>query len=209
MDRTPLRSDAEIAIKKNDFERAKKILLPLAEAEDAEAQFLLGYLYFTNATISYSESLFWLQKAANQGHAKACYFLSLEIDELELPSLEERINFLIKSATLGDVSAQRDLGCAYATGKIGIDKNEAIGRKWYQKAAKQGDPDAQYNLGIMLLRGEGGDKKIDDGIKWLKSSAKNEQKENKYAAELLYTIYSMGLYGVTVNKTEADKWRKP
>ncbi len=47
-----------------------------------------------------------------------------------------------------------DLGWSYDNG-IGVEKNnsEAIG--WYQKAAQQGNPQAQLNLGLKYENGVG------------------------------------------------------
>ena len=58
-----------------------------------------------------------------------------------------------KQAEAGDASAQTRLGWIYASG-IGVlvDADKAV--EWYQKAAAQGYPKAQYELGIMYGSGE-------------------------------------------------------
>lgn len=58
-----------------------------------------------------------------------------------------------KLAEAGDASAQTRLGWMYANG-IGVlvDADKAV--EWYQKAAIQGYPRAQYELGIMYGSGE-------------------------------------------------------
>ena len=38
----------------------------------------------------------------------------------------------------------------------GVPQNYAEARKWYKKAAEQGNADAQYNLGRMYSGGKGG-----------------------------------------------------
>jgi TPR repeat protein len=51
-------------------------------------------------------------------------------------------------AEKGNIRAQKDLGIAYASGRFGIaqDLDEAL--KWEIKAALQGDPEAQYDVGL-------------------------------------------------------------
>ncbi len=52
---------------------------------------------------------------------------------------------------------------------ITIDQKQAV--HWYSKAAKQGDADAQYNLGIMYARGEGVALDNKRALFWFKKSA--------------------------------------
>ena len=49
----------------------------------------------------------------------------------------------------------------------GVKVNDAKAIFWYTKAAKQGQPRAQYNLGVMYLIGTGIDKSIEDAKYWL------------------------------------------
>lgn len=208
MNKTKLFKIAEKAIKNNEFTKVLELLTPIAELGDNEAQFLLGYLYFTNAEVPYLDSVSWLRKAAKQGNAKACYYLSVKVKDPYCPSLEERIKYLEKSAVLGYANAQRDIGCAYATGQKGFKKNQIKAREWYRKAAEQGEPNAQYNLGLMLLNGEGGAKNIHEGIKWLELSAENSQIKVMEAVKLLSEIYNLGLYEIPKNKNESEYWKK-
>ena len=60
---------------------------------------------------------------------------------------------LMKKAEAGDASAIRNLAHCYSCGKHGvpIDDKEAV--RWYTKAADQGDPYAQFNLGWYYAMG--------------------------------------------------------
>jgi TPR repeat protein len=149
---------AKDAIEREDYDSATQILRPLADANDAEAQFLIGYLYFTSADVSKDDSRAWLQRAGAHGHPEALYYLACLGDGLDFgpPEDEARRVLLVRAAELGSAQAQRDLGCFYATGDDGFPKDEALGRLWYGRAAAQGHADAQYNYGCMLLYGEGG-----------------------------------------------------
>ena len=55
---------------------------------------------------------------------------------------------LISSAEKGDVNAQGRLATMYLHGR-GVEQNYEESAKWYQKAADQGHPVAQNNLGNM------------------------------------------------------------
>ena len=85
------------------------------------------------------------------------------------PQDAEHAAWLRRAAELGSVDAQRDLGCAYATGGHGdIPADLVLARFWYGRAAKAGHADAQYNFGSMLLEGEGGPLEPDEGMKWIR-----------------------------------------
>jgi TPR repeat protein len=55
----------------------------------------------------------------------------------------------------GDAEAQSALGFLYLIG-LRVEQNDHRAAKWFQAAADQGMPDAQYYLGAMYLRGRGG-----------------------------------------------------
>lgn len=77
---------------------------------------------------------------------------------------------LLARAAKGVLLAQLDLAVGYATGD-GLKKDLSQSRYWYQKAAEQGESDAAFNLGAMILLGEGGTKSERTAIKWLKHAA--------------------------------------
>lgn len=51
--------------------------------------------------------------------------------------------------------AQYNLGTAYYSGRIGVNKSVRKARHWWELAARCGHPIAQYNLGLMYLNGMG------------------------------------------------------
>lgn len=53
-----------------------------------------------------------------------------------------------KCAEEGNIRAQKDLAVAYASGRFGIAQNLDEALKWEVKAALQGDPEAQYDVGL-------------------------------------------------------------
>ena len=69
-------------------------------------------------------------------------------------------------ATKGDAEAQFDLGQAYRLGR-GVGTNLATAQAWFERAAEQGQVDAQTTLGLMLF--QNGDQP--NGLKWLRKAA--------------------------------------
>jgi hypothetical protein len=168
-------AQAKDAIEREDYDFASQLLRPLADAGDSEAQFLLGYLFFTSAEVPKDNSRQWLQRAAAQNHAEAIYHLACLGEQFDFgrPEDEARRAMLVQAAELGSTRAQRDLGCFYATGEDGFPKNEALGPLWYGRAAAQGHADAQYNYGSMLLYGEGGPADPETGKDQIRQAASN------------------------------------
>jgi TPR repeat protein len=168
--------EARQAIEDEEYDRASLLLRPLADAGSAEAQYLIGYLYFTSADVDAHESRQWLERAAAQQYPEAIFHLACwRTDGLFAPPNDEtHRTLLIRAAELGSIQAQRDLGCCFATGDDGWPLDPALGRLWYGRAAASGHADAQYNYGLMLLYGEGGP--VDpSGNEWIhRAAAQND-----------------------------------
>jgi uncharacterized protein len=201
---------AKAAIEAGNCEVAIPLLLPLAESNNMEAQFLLGYMYvFADYEYPFTDSVAhdWLVKAKEQGHADACYYLAWFPNAQGFSSIddEEDMNLLIEAGERGSVKAQRDLGAYFATGDWIGEKNEATAVKWYTAAAKQGHSESQYDLGLMLLEGEGTDQNTPKGMEWL---IKAGEQGNDSACELLVDIYEKGMFDVASNHEKAKYWQE-
>ena len=61
-------------------------------------------------------------------------------------------NNIGKSASMGNIRAQNDLGQMYYDG-TGTNRDFKNAYFWFEKAANQGDPAALYNLGVMYKKG--------------------------------------------------------
>jgi TPR repeat protein len=166
---------AKAAIEREDYDTAMAILRPLADSGEAEAEFLMGYLYFTSATVTKSDSIAWLGRAAAKNRPEAFYYLACLGDKIDFGPPEDEVHrgCLIRAAELGFAKAQRDLGCNYTTGEGGFSKDEALGRLWYGRAAEQGHADAEFNYGIMVIHGEGGPADPQAGMEWVRLAAKH------------------------------------
>lgn len=82
-----------------------------------------------------------------------------------------------------------NLGAVYATR---TPPDYARARQWYAKAAAAGDPRAAYELGVMLLEGEGGERDVRAGIQLLRTAAEADDID---ALKVLHEGYSTGLWG--------------
>ena len=78
----------------------------------------------------------------------------------------------------------------------------ATALKTLRPLAAQGQPDAQYNLGVMYREGHGVPQDYGEALKWLRLAAVQGHVE---AQANLGVMYAMGL-GVPQDYTEAVKW---
>jgi TPR repeat protein len=120
--------DAAAAYQRGDYESAFRLLQPLAEQGDADAQFVLGVMYDNGEGVpqDYVEAAKWYRRAAEQGYAAAQFSLGTM--------------YLYPN----------DYGVLY-----GVLQDYAEAARWYRLAAEQGYDSAQTQLGFMYDRGRG------------------------------------------------------
>jgi TPR repeat protein len=108
---------------------------------NAQAQFNVGVNYFTGTGVeqSFMKARDCWTKAAKQGHKDAINNLQL-MDEKE-----DEVKNLKLLAEQGDAEAQCIVGSCYGDG-VGVERSFAEARKWWTKAAKQGQEEAIENL---------------------------------------------------------------
>ena len=116
--------DAKTTIQNEDFEKAFELLGPLAEENNAEAQFLLGSLYINGQGVEKDDTkgLSWIMKAARQGY-----------DQARLRAF----SIYLELAGQGDASAMYNLGYMCLHGWGGKQDTDA-GIGWLKSAAKKG-----------------------------------------------------------------------
>jgi TPR repeat protein len=71
--------DADVAIKRHDYATALRLIRPLADQGDANAQYILGVFYNNGLGVpqDYVRSYMWLNLAATQGRESAATFRDL------------------------------------------------------------------------------------------------------------------------------------
>jgi TPR repeat protein len=94
------------------------------------------------------------------------------------------------------------MGLCHSDGTL--DKNESAAVSYFEAAARQGHAEAQCQLGIKYMNGEGVVKDEAKGAAWLRKSA---EQGSSNAQALLSICYQMGK-GVEQNQAEADKWKR-
>ncbi len=73
------------------------------------------------------------------------------------------------------------------------------------KRAEKGNAEAQYNLGLMTIIGEGIERDLKKGIELMEQAAANGY---ELSAHVLSIIYREGMYGVKPSRTKAAYWNK-
>ena len=86
-----------------------------------------------------------------------------------------------EAAEGGDAKAQVSVGTVYAKGE---DYEEAA--IWFRKAAKQGNPDAQFMLGVMYRGGQGVTQDDREAASWFHRAAEQGEPEAQFALGLMY-----------------------
>jgi hypothetical protein len=158
---------------RGNYVTALKILLPLAEKGDADAQNSVG-LMFANGKglpLDYEQAAEWYRKAASQGLAAAQYNLGvMYFNGRGVPlDYEQAAAWYLKSADQGLAVAQNNIGVLYNNGQ-GVSKDYAQAAEWYRKAAEQGLPSAESNIGWLYAGGQGVKRDSDAAFSWIRKS---------------------------------------
>ena len=132
-------SKADAAYERGDFATALKLIRPLAEQGDADAQNFLGFMYFHGDGVPKNlvKAARWYGKSAYQGH---------EAGEIHLGSIffdastaewkgdhETAFRLYLPFAEQGIAYAQHQIGFMYGTGK-GVPVNYVKAYMWYSLA---------------------------------------------------------------------------
>lgn len=186
--------DAATARKRGDYATALRLMRPLADQGNAEAQYDLGRAYNFGQGVpeDFAEAARWFRKAAEQGHSEAQLSLGYAYDQGEgVPKDHaEAARWYRKAAEQGNSTAQSNLVHMYAKG-LGVPKDydeaarwfrkaaaqgdtsaqSALGLRWSRDAAAQGDADAQFKLGVMYAKGQGVPQDYVQAHKWFNLAA--------------------------------------
>ncbi|MCW8131077.1 MAG: SEL1-like repeat protein [Planctomycetota bacterium] len=141
----------------------------LAQAEESPRLAMLAGMYFAYPFIEqpdYAKAAAWLKRALV--HPRAQSLLGGLILEGRLPGADtkEGLGMLEESARAGESTAMWALGYASENG-LGVPKDEAKAREWYEKAARLGSREGMEMLGKSLYRA----KEYADAFGWLLKAA--------------------------------------
>lgn len=146
---------AVAALQRKHYPEAVRLLEPLAQAGDPQAQLHLGTLYYHGHGVRESDALAmqWFERAARQGLAEAQF----QAGNMHAYGLV---------AVAADVDALR------------------LAAQWYFEAARQGHADAQYSLGILFLTGSGVTQSAKEAEKWIaRAAAQGHADARRYAQQ--------------------------
>jgi hypothetical protein len=198
-------AEGERAFDQGDYERARAILTPLAEAGNAKAQFISGKMFAEGRGIAKDETkgANWFRKAAEQGHAGGQVALGVmyATGQGVAQDAAEAVRWYRQAAEQGDARGQFNLGVRYATGQ-GVTQDEAEAVRWYRLAAKQGHADGQFNLGVMYDNGQGITQDAAEAVRWYRQAAEQGHADGQVN---LGVMYDNG-QGVGQNAAEAVSW---
>ena len=102
----------------------------------------------------------------------------------------------------GDAEAQFRLGSMYWFGKNGVQRDPAEAVRWYRLAADRGSTEAQVDLGILYLQGQGVPQNYAEALRLLHRAA---EKGNTQAQIRMGQMYDDGR-GVPRDFIKAHMW---
>lgn len=144
--------DAVAAYKKSDFAGAAALFTQLAEGGDPQAQHNLGYLYHVGKGVAQNDAqaMIWYRKAADQGYAPSQFNVGVMFEEGQgvSPDVDQAIAWYTKAAGQSYLKAEQKLADLYISRR-----DFANALIWVRKAADQGDPGEQFNLGSFYFNG--------------------------------------------------------
>lgn len=198
-------ADGKAAYEAKDYQTALKILKPLAEQGDSQAQVTLGVMYDYGQGVDRDpeEAMKWYIKAAKQGipvvqhDVGVKYFQGMGVQQ----SYEKAAYWWEQSANAGLADSQFNLGLMYYRG-LGLKKDYNKARELFQKAAEQGHSHAQYSLAVMNAFGQGMEKNYVEALKWFRKSADQGVPQAQFN---LGVFYENG-YGLEKNIDTAKEW---
>jgi|GEM_PF-481166 len=116
---------------------------------------------------------------------------------------QDKFNEYYVLAGKGDANAQNKVALSYVNGN-GVAKDLAKAFTWFEKAANQNHPEAQFYYAKFILNGQFTEKSPEKALLWFKKSAEQGYAD---AQNALGTLYMIGL-GTKVDYVEASKWLK-
>jgi TPR repeat protein len=164
----PLEDGLE-AYKKGDFDTAVRLLRPLAEQGNPQAEEKLGRLYQRGKGVpkDFERAVEWYRKAAEQGEPAAQGRLGFlyRVGAGVPRDLKVAKEWYTKAAEQGNPLAQVGLGYMLMDGS-GDAPDVVTAATWFEKAAKQGDALAMLALGTLYELGRGVAKDFVQAHKW-------------------------------------------
>jgi len=182
-------SEASDAIRRGDYATAYRLLRPIAEEGDPQAQDELGVMYETGHGVppNFDEAVKWYRRAADQRYAPAERNLGRMYEDGHgvTRNYDEAVKWYRRAAAQGLIPAYHSLGSVYEKGR-GVAQSYEEAVKWYRRAAEQNFPPAEFGLGLMYQEGHGVSKDFSEAAKWYGFAAENGDPSAQNNLGLMY-----------------------
>jgi TPR repeat protein len=146
------REDADAAYSRQDYATTLRLLKPLADQGDADAQNLLGLMYGNGQGVPKddAQAVKWYRLAADQGGALAQVSLGLMYAEGQgVPKDDaQAVKWYRLAADQGDAMAQVNLGTMYAKGE-GVLRDYVLAYMWSNFGAARGNELGRKNRDVI------------------------------------------------------------
>jgi TPR repeat protein len=130
--------DGQAAYQKGNYATALRLLRPLADGGDVQAQSILGLMYYHGRGVEADdlEALKWFRLAAHQGDPRAQFNLAVAYAEGHgVPQdYAEAVTWYRRAASQNHAQAQYNLGLLYARGE-GVAQDNVSAHMWFNLAA--------------------------------------------------------------------------
>jgi hypothetical protein len=151
------------ALKSGDYTTAAQIAVPLSEAGNADAQLLVGIMYFGGLGFPENQSkaydMYTLAAAQSQPAAMHNLASMHYRGEGVTINFAKARNLNRQAAELGLTIAQHDYAAMLLAGIGGsADRNKAA--YWFKKSADGGYPRAAFRFGVLMSEGPNADQNI-------------------------------------------------
>ncbi len=153
-----------------------------AKNGNAESQYKVARCFLTSSSIKRDEKygMWWLQKAAEQGHSAAQQFLGRVLGRTrDKDNYKMAVYWMEQAANQGNAFAQHELAVFYKEGIV-VRKNVKKALYWERKAAEQGYAHASSELAKYYYNKK--NKDTEQALYWYKKAA--EQGSGLVAEEL-------------------------
>ncbi len=161
---------AMIALTEEDYQKAEFYLEKAAIQQYALAAYSLAKLLHERDSKHPLKAFEWFMIAAKQGHTEACYYVGnyYQYGKGVPINLDEAMNWYQKAALEKDKDALYHLALLLIRREQPDFENAA---KLLGEAARQGHPNAQYNLAVMYQKGDGVEQNDQKALYWYEKAA--------------------------------------
>jgi TPR repeat protein len=149
-------AEGAIAYNNKHYAQAYKEIAPLARAGNADAEHLLGLMYYMGRGVQqdYKQALEWHRKAALQGKADAQYVVGAMYytGNAVLQDQKQAVVWFRKAAEQGHADAQQVLGLMYRYHIAGMPEDIVIAYMLWNLAAANGSANAVEQRASVLRK---------------------------------------------------------